>query len=106
MRGEVLPVSSNPFFSVDSTRLVVNGGHVSVWEYSTAGEAERQAHQVSPDGHDIQTGSTSIAHVDWIAPPHFYRQSRLIVLYVGSDRGIMTLLEGRLGAQFAGSRQG
>ena len=39
-------------------------------------------------------------------PPHFYRQSRLIVLYVGSDRAIMTLLEGLLGPQFAGSPPG
>lgn len=106
VRGEVLPVSSNPFFSVDSTRLEVNGGHVAVWEYSTPGEAERQAQRVSPDGHDIHTSSTSVAHVDWIGPPHFYRQSRLIVLYVGRDRGIMTLLEGLLGPQFAGGTPG
>jgi hypothetical protein len=105
-RGEVLPVSSNPFFTVDSTRLDVNGGHVGVWEYSTPGNAERQAAQVSADGYEIRTGPTSLTHVDWIAPPHFYRQSRLIVLYVGRDRGVMTLLEGLLGPQFAGGPPG
>jgi hypothetical protein len=50
VRGEVLPVSSNPFFSVDSTRLVVNGGHVAAWEYRTPADAEQDAFQVSPDG--------------------------------------------------------
>ena len=32
-----------------------------------------------------------------------FRADRLLVLYVGSDPGVMKLLNGSLGAQFAGT---
>jgi len=34
--------------------------------------------------------------------PHFYKTGRIIVLYVGSDEQILTLLQSVMGAQFAG----
>ena len=40
--------------------------------------------------------------VTWVAPPHFYRQGRVIVLYVGSNPNILSLLTAVLGPQFAG----
>ncbi len=98
VRAEVLPRSANPFFSVESARLTVNGHNVSVWEYATSTEADAQAALISPDGDEI---GNSI--VDWIGPPHFYRGSQLIVLYVGREENLLSLLQDVLGPQFAGS---
>ncbi len=98
VRAEVLPRSSNPFFSVESTRLTVNGHNVNVWEYATSAEADAQAALISPNGAEI---GNSI--VDWIGPPHFYRGSQLIVLYVGREESLLSLLQDVLGPQIAGS---
>ncbi len=40
--------------------------------------------------------------VGWVAPPHFYKKEKLIVLYVGDDNNVLDILEGVLGTQFAG----
>ena len=40
--------------------------------------------------------------VDWVAPPHFFLKGRVVVIYVGSDTGIVSLLTNVLGSQFAG----
>ena len=38
----------------------------------------------------------------WVAPPHFYKSGRLIVLYVGQSSPVIIALERALGPQFAG----
>jgi len=53
--------------------------------------------QVAPDGRSMGT-----AMVTWVASPHFYMSGTLIVLYVGDDAALQTLLEEALGPQFAG----
>ena len=94
---EVLPESSNPFFTVPAVRLQVNGANVLVYEYATVSEASAQAALVSEDGSSI--GNTLIL---WVSTPHFFRGNRLIVLYVGNDAAVTRTLERLLGAQFAG----
>jgi hypothetical protein len=37
-----------------------------------------------------------------MAPPHFFRSGKLIVLYVGANESILKVLQASLGAQFAG----
>lgn len=96
-RAGVLPQSSNPFFSVESTSLRVNGHTVHVWEYPTLAEADAQAALVSPGGSEI-----GYHMVDWIGPPQFFRGTRLIVLYVGDEESLLSLLESVLGPPFAG----
>lgn len=85
---------SQPFFSVRGRILQVNGEPVQVFEYRNAKAAESDAERVSETG-------TSIAM--WIAPPHFYRSGKLIVLYVGSKETTLKSLAIVLGDQFAGS---
>jgi hypothetical protein len=85
------------FFSVPGQALTVNGIEFQVYEYPGPDEAERDAAQVSPDGSTVGMTSTM-----WTATPHFYTQGTLIVLYVGDDEPLRTLLEGVLGPQFAG----
>ena len=91
--GEV----SQPFFSVKGSVINVNGGDVQVFEYQDATKAESEAAQVSPDG--SSTGTTIIS---WVAPPHFYKTGKLIVLYVGDNQMVKDTLDDTLGSQFAG----
>jgi hypothetical protein len=86
-----------PFFTPEGSILKVNGADVQVFEYESPEEMENEASQVSPDGGSIETSM-----VTWMDAPHFYKVGHIIVLYVGSDAAMLDLLEGALGAQFAG----
>lgn len=88
---------TQPFFSVDGRVLRVNGHDVQVFDYPNAGAAASEAAQVLSDGSVIGT-----TMVDWVAPPHFYRSGKLLVIYVGEDAEILNSLEQILGEQFAG----
>ena len=91
--GEV----EQPFFSVKGNIIKVNGEDVQVFEYPSADAAKKEADTVGPDGSSFPT-----IQISWIAPPHFYRTEKIIVLYVGSTRSSKDLLESLLGKQFAG----
>ena len=95
----VVPVGdvSQPFFSVAGFAITVNGENVQVFEYPTEGAAAADAARVAPDG-----GSVGTTMITWVAPPHFYRQGRLIALYVGTNPDVTGLLTSVLGPQFAG----
>jgi hypothetical protein len=92
--GEAL---SQPFLDVEDQIIRVNGVDVQVFEFPNPAEAENAATQISPDG-----GSTGTTMITWIEPPHFYQSEQLIVLYVGQNPEIQSLLEALLGLQFAG----
>ena len=85
------------FFSVTGQAIKVNGQDVQVFEYEDNQTAEAEAQLVSPDGSSV---GTSLPF--WVAPPHFYKAGRIIVLYVGENMAVMDLLETTLGSQFAG----
>lgn len=91
--GEV----TQPFFSVKGKVITVNGGDIQVFEYADATSADTEATSISPDGSSIGTSM-----VGWVAPPHFYKAGKLIVLYVGESEDVMDVLENVLGQQFAG----
>lgn len=102
-----LPGAGEPIFSVTSKIIKVNGENVPVLEYSDEAAAEAETKFVSRDGFDLRRPPNSenegfAAHVDWIAPPHWYQSGKIIVLYVGQNEKIMNLLEDLLGTQFAG----
>ncbi len=92
---------AQPFFSASGRVIVVNGGDVQVFEYADAAAAEAEAALVSPSGSPIGTFMPS-----WIAPPHFYKAGKLIVLYVGDSEAVTDVLESVLGQQFAGRSGG
>ncbi len=91
--GEII----QDFFSVEGKAIKVNGEDVQVFEYPDNAAAEAEAQLVSPDGSSIGTSMPF-----WVAPPHFYKAGRIIVLYVGENANVMDALESVLGAQFAG----
>ena len=93
-RGTVLRVSGGSIkqpaelqsFNYDDTDLRTNGLNV----------AADDASQIERDG------NPKTMRISWIAQPHFFRRERVIVLYLGSDSSLLTLLTELLGPQFAG----
>ena len=96
-RGEVAP----DFLSAKRRVISVNDSDVQVWEYDDATAADAEAALISPDGFSVHT-ATKITLVEWIAPPHFYKSGKLIVLYVGESEAVTVVLERVLDPQFAG----
>ena len=88
---------SQPFFLLEGQLLSVNGEDVQSFEFASEAETTTIADTVSRDG-----GSVGTSMISWIAPPHFYKAGQLIVLYVGSDSGVINTLEKAMGSQFAG----
>ena len=86
-----------PFFSAPGKVININGSDVQVFEYPDRASAEAEATLVSPDGSSIGTSM-----VGWIESPHFFKTDKLIVLYVGTNAEVISVLESVLGAQFAG----
>ena len=91
--GEV----DQPFLSVTGTMIKLHGEDVQVFQYPNAAAVETQAARVSRDGSAV--GTTKL---HWIGAPHFYKQGRLLVLYVGDEDKVLKALEAVLGRQFAG----
>jgi len=91
--GEV----DQPYFSVEGRLIQVGSEEVQVFQYPDTTAADKEAALVSPDG---STVGTSKLH--WIAPPHFYKKGKLLVLYVGDDAQVLKALEAALGKPFAG----
>ena len=88
---------SQPFFEPEGQFLTVNGEDVQAFEFASEVEADAIAETVSVDGSSVGTSMIS-----WVAPPHFYKAGRLIVVYVGSNSGVIDLIQEILGPQFAG----
>lgn len=86
-----------PFLSVKGQIITVGEQDVQVFEYRTIKAAERDARKVTGTGPSAGTVMPM-----WIAPPHFFRNGRLIVLYVGDKSSVIKALQDTLGPQFAG----
>ena len=103
-RGKV----ASDFFGVPADAYDNPTGHVQTWELASEAAAERAAAKVSADGYNIAIAVPgrpgSVVHVDWIAPPHWFRKGRVILLYLGRDRATLAALTDVLGRQFAGQR--
>lgn len=88
---------SQPFFSARGRVIHVNSQAVWVFSYANGAAAEKDAAKISSDGMTIGHSKPS-----WMGTPHFYRQRRLIVLYLGDDSPVLDSLTRVLGQQFAG----
>lgn len=99
---EPLGPVSQPFLQAEGEVLLLSGGglagpaEVQAYAYPDAVAAAADAAQIGPGG---QPATVSVA---WLAPPHFFRQGPLLVLYVGDDPAVLALLTELLGPPFAG----
>jgi hypothetical protein len=87
---------SDPLFDGTPRALMAGEAMIQTFEFASEAEAEEAAATVNPTGNIIGTKT-----VDWVEPPHFYRQGKLIVLYAGSDEAVLSALEAALGEPFA-----
>ena len=89
---------SADFFAPQGQLLTVNGERVETFEFVGAKEADAAAGGVSATGSSIVTtmadGTQKASMVTWVAPPHFYKAGKLIVLYVGCDSDVIDVLRG------------
>ena len=103
LQVEVAEEVQQPFFQAKGTLLRISGGalaqtvELQVYNYDEAAAAEADASQLGPDG------NPRTMMITWVAPPHFFRKERVVVLYNGSDQTVIDLLTQALGPQFAGS---
>lgn len=89
---------SQPFFAVSGRIIKINGEAVQVFHYPRPSAADADAKKVSADGSSIGTSKPS-----WMAPPHFFRSGKFLVLYIGGNETVLNVLQGALGSQFAGA---
>ena len=80
------------FFSVYQQYCDVNGQRISVYEFPDVSTADSQAKTISKDGFSIGN-----AMISWIDKPHFYKQGKLIVGYIGSNNELLGSLKKILG---------
>jgi hypothetical protein len=89
---------SQEFFSVEGQFITINGTEdIQVFEYPSGEEMESDASQIAPDG-----GSIGTTMINWVDNPHFYKSGRILILYIGNNETILSLLEKVMGKQFAG----
>lgn len=86
-----------PFFPVSAQVLVVNGQDVQVFAFPTVEDAEDAAALISPEGFEIANSM-----VEFVGPPHFFHEGRVIALFIGEDQAIVDLLTQVLGQPIAG----
>ena len=85
------------FFLVGGNAITVDNETIQVYEYANDAAMAADAATVSADGYTV--GHTQVS---WVAPPHFYRAGRIIVVYAGSDATTLQRLTRIMGSQFAG----
>ena len=103
------PEAFTDYFAPQGQLLTVNGEGISAYEFGSAEEADAAAGGVSATGSSIVTtmadGTEMATMVTWVAPPHFYKAGKLIVIYVGSDSDVNNALQEAMGPQFAGGER-
>ena len=90
------PRDTFPFFSVQATRLTINGDEAHIFEFTSETVATSAASTVAAAGTPIGT-----TQVTWIAPPRFYRRDRFIALSLGSAGETARALDAVFGRPFA-----
>lgn len=86
-----------PFFAVAGRLIKVHGEQVQVFQYPHAAAVDAQVALVSADGSTVGTSKPL-----WLGPPHFFKQGKLLVLYIGDNGTVLQALETVLGQPFAG----
>ncbi len=106
---EIVGPVEQPFLRGNGTVLRMSGGNLKQvaelqsFNYSGAELGTDGVKAAAEDASQIDAnGNPKTMRILWIAPPHFFRKERVIVIYVGSDANTVALLTDLLGPQFAG----
>lgn len=98
-----MPLESvaQPFLHGHGTVLGIGGAGIAPtrlqsFQYESTQAAAADAATFGPDG------SPRGVHIDWLAPPHLYLKGSVLVIYVGADHAVTSLLTELLGPQFSG----
>jgi len=97
--GETLPDS---VFAGETSVIKVNGQEVQVHEYATPEDMEKDAANLDGAGTIYKAADGSVMQIDWIDTPHFFKNGRVMVMYIGRDEVVYGALETLLGKQFIG----
>ncbi len=96
------PAPQTKFWSnATAYTILLNGERVDVYQFNTTLDAASAAGQMSADGSQQRTGPFSMAEIDWVAPPHFFRANRVIAIYIGRSDAALIPLHQVMGAPFA-----
>jgi hypothetical protein len=85
--------------AADEHVIAIDGTVVSVYEFADDQAAALNASHVI-GGDYIDPQHHRFLHVDYWAPPHFFRHDALVAVHVGTDPGILRLLRSVLGPPF------
>lgn len=98
------------WYSADYDLYTVEGLPLQTYAFKSSEEASAAAVGVSDDGFTIDEGAAEgLIELSWSAPPHFFRDEELIVIFVDeaartdapkSDR-VLKALRDALGSEFA-----
>lgn len=92
---------NHQFLSVPGKVVMLGSQHVQVFEYRDRASADADGQRFSPDGAWFDRDGIPTL-VNWIATPHLYRTGKLLIVYVGDDVEMLSLLEITVGQEFAG----
>ena len=99
--GEAFPDPLTLFMYQSRHLITVNDQNVQIFEFFSSTEADAAAQTVSPSGFSVSRPGEVVV-IEWIGTPHFYKTGRVIVLYVGDEPSVLSVLKEVLGLQFAG----
>lgn len=94
-KGEI-SANTMGVFTVPAQQILVGTERLSAFEYRTAERAAADAALISSDAQPNPR-----AAISWVSRPQFYRQLRVIALYVGCSTEITAALEKSLGPPVA-----
>lgn len=97
-QGAVVGVGSipaeHPLFSVSGLEFNVDGEILQVFEYVDIVAATNDSSAIYYGENDAWE------EIVWTATPHFYQVNNILVMYVGDDAALLSLLEAALGYPF------
>lgn len=84
---------NNFLFERGGQLLLVNGQQVQVWEFATNEQADAAQDSILGD-------DSPLARLNFTAPPRFFQNGRMVVLFVATDPAILRTLTDILGDPF------
>lgn len=85
--------NDNLLLSVHPRVIKIDSENISIFEFIDSETAKSQAQTISSDGSHI-----GYSMIDWVEPPHFYLQGRIIIGYVGRNKNLLNGLKDIIGA--------